>query len=328
MAVGMKLRKHTVLLSVIILALLGGLSYLNYRFKLYAVNGVKEESTEEASFSLITFNIASTQQQDFTTDFQAKLLKLIKEENPDIVCFQELSFENLDKIRHQLDSIYGPCFIREGVDQSWRLRFYSHFPLRNFRKYHCEGEIDTVGLTEKEIEDVRLSQRQMGIMSAELEVGQNHWITLYSGHLRSSAYSTARRSMEKDASWFDGISLYKRNYDVGKLIRDYEAENTRRYIDDAHTDSSTGSGIEMPVIVAGDLNDWCGSDCLNTLMGDDLKDAWWEGGNGFGWTYFGWHLRLRLDHILYSDELELVDVKVIDSDLSDHKPLMARFRFK
>ena len=61
---------------------------------------------------------------------------------------------------------------------------------------------------------------------------------------------------------------------------------------------------------------------------DQLKDAWWEGGNGFGWTYFGWHLRLRLDHILYSDELELVDVKVIDSDLSDHKPLMARFKFR
>lgn len=36
---------------------------------------------------------------------------------------------------------------------------------------------------------------------------------------------------------------------------------------------------------------------------DKLKDAWWEGDNGFGWTHFGWHLRLRLDHILYSDEL-------------------------
>lgn len=56
---------------------------------------------------------------------------------------------------------------------------------------------------------------------------------------------------------------------------------------------------------------------------DKLKDAWWEGGNGFGW-----HLRLRLDHILYSDKLELVDVKVIDTDIdiSDHKPLMASFR--
>ncbi len=84
----------------------------------------------------------------------------------------------------------------------------------------------------------------------------------------------------------------------------------------------------MPVIVGGDLNDWCGSKCLNTMMGTDLKDAWWEGGHGFGWTYFGWHLRLRLDHILYSNEMELVGVTVVDSDLSDHKPLKATFRMR
>lgn len=52
----------------------------------------------------------------------------------------------------------------------------------------------------------------------------------------------------------------------------------------------------------------------------------WEGGTGLGWTYFGWHLRLRLDHILYSEDFNLQEVKVIDSDLSDHKPLLARFK--
>lgn len=201
--------------------------------------------------------------------------------------------------------------------------------------------IDTSDFTEEEKAVVELFQKQMNVMSAEFEVEPGRWVTVFSGHLRSSAYSTTRRSMNKGASWFEGISLYKRNYDVGKRIRDYEAQNVRRFVDEACTatelDPSTGSGqaklinqsssTRMPVIVAGDLNDWCGSDCLNTLMGNDLKDAWWKGGNGFGWTYFGWHLRLRLDHILYSNELEMVDVKVVDTDISDHKPLMARFRF-
>ena len=125
--------------------------------------------------------------------------------------------------------------------------------------------------------------------------------------------------MDEDASWLTGLGLYWRNYKVGKRIRDYEAGNVRRFIDEARSEGK-------PVIVAGDFNDWNGSNCLKTLMGKDLKDAWSEGGRGFGWTYFGWHLKLRLDHILYSDEMELVDVKVVDSDLSDHKPLIARFR--
>ena len=141
------------------------------------------------------------------------------------------------------------------------------------------------------------------------------------GHLRSSAYSTARRSMSEDSHWWDGVPLCLRNYKIGKRIRDYQARNVCRFIDEARAEGKT-------VIVAGDLNDWCGSTTLNTLMGEGdnaLKDAWWEGGNGFGFTYQGWHLRLRLDHILYSDGLELQDVKVIDSDLSDHRPLKATF---
>lgn len=312
-----------------ILVVVGVLCFLNIHVKLYVFNHVGDRiHTYYEGISVMTYNIAALDSASFSVGKQEKLMELIKRENPDIICFQEISFENLKMIKPQLDSIYGPCEVLKGDNQMWRLRFYSHLPLRNYSRHKCIGDFSTVGIKEEEVSYIDQSQKQMGVMSAEFEVEPDKWVKLFSGHLRSSAYSTARRSMDKDASWYDGISLYKRNYDVGKRIRDYEAENVRRFVDEARTDPSTGSGTNMPVIVAGDLNDWCGSDCLNTLMGEDLKDAWWEGGNGFGWTYFGWGLRLRLDHILYSNELELVDVKVIDSDLSDHKPLVARLRVK
>lgn len=314
----MKLRRiYYTLLSIILIVLI----ILSYQYRIFAINLGHDSPTEGYNLSIMTFNVDAIDSIKFTMDFQDSLLEVVKNEKPDVLCFQELSFSNFLKIKPQLDSIYGPCEELIGGDQLWRSKIYSHYPLRNFSRHNCIGEIDTTDFTAEELKEIGQIQTQMGMMSAEFEVKPETWVKVYSCHLRSSAYSTARRSMNKDASWVDGISLYKRNYDVGKRIRDYEAENVRRFVDDARSD-------EMPVIVAGDLNDWCGSDCLNTLMGDDLKDAWWEGGNGFGWTYFGWHLRLRLDHILYSDELELVDVKVVDTDLSDHKPLMARFRLK
>lgn len=324
----MTLRRRHIVLLISLVAIIGALCLLNNRNKLYAFNTVSEWDNLEKTVSIMTFNIAAYDSASFPLSKQDELMELIKHEKPDILCFQEMSFETLGMIKPQLDSIYGPCEVLRGDDQMWRLRFYSHLPLRNFSRHKCEGEFDTSNLTDEETHMIEQSQKQMGMMSAEFEIEPGRWATVFSGHLRSSAYSTARRSMDKDASWFDGLSLYKRNYEVGKRIRDYEAENVRRFIDETRTDPSTDSGTGMPVIVAGDLNDWCGRDCLNTLMGDNLKDAWWEGGNGFGWTYFGWHLRLRLDHILYSDELELVDVKVIDTDISDHKPLMAKFRFR
>lgn len=288
----------------------------NYHYKLLAVNTSTTVDSENTSFSILTFNIAAYDTIKFTTSLQTELVTLIHQEQPDIVCFQEMSYEDILMIRPKLDNIYT-----SSNNLFCNLPFYSHLPQRNIQRYKCVGDVPVGDLNETEKKEVIQMQKQMHVSSSEFEVEPGHWITIFSGQLRSSAYSTARRSMDKDANWFEGLPLYWRNYKIGKRIRDYETQNVRRFVDEARAEGK-------PVIVAGDLNDWCGSDCLNTLMGDDLKDAWWEGGNGFGWTYFGWHLRLRLDHILYSNELELVDVKVIDSNMSDHKPLMARFRFK
>ena len=84
-----------------------------------------------------------------------------------------------------------------------------------------------------------------------------------------------------------------------------------------------------PIIVMGDMNDISGSYTINHLKDAGLKDAWWEGGCGYGATYHDGWLRLRVDHVLFDNKrLELREVKVIDNDLSDHNALIARFNFK
>lgn len=86
---------------------------------------------------------------------------------------------------------------------------------------------------------------------------------------------------------------------------------------------------KRPIIVMGDLNDLSCTPPVKRIEEAGLKDAWWEGGCGYGATYHDGWLRLRVDHILYDDEgLELVGVKVIDNDLSDHNALIARFKIK
>lgn len=62
-----------------------------------------------------------------------------------------------------------------------------------------------------------------------------------------------------------------------------------------------------------------------TIQENTLYDAWWNGGNGLGFTFSGYGLHLRLDHILYNDKLKLIDIKVENSTLSDHSPLIAEF---
>ena len=84
-----------------------------------------------------------------------------------------------------------------------------------------------------------------------------------------------------------------------------------------------------PAIVMGDMNDISGSYTLRRIEAAGLADAWWKGGFGYGTTYHDHGLRLRLDHILYDeDRLTLTDVKVIDTDASDHNALVGGFRIE
>lgn len=88
------------------------------------------------------------------------------------------------------------------------------------------------------------------------------------------------------------------------------------------------TNIEIPIIVCGDMNDISGSSVLRTLQnGINLNDAWWEGGCGYGPTFTGKHLYLRLDHILYSHHLSLKHVWIPSVNYSDHRPLIAEFRW-
>jgi hypothetical protein len=101
---------------------------------------------------------------------------------------------------------------------------------------------------------------KMPFYSADIEVEPRKYVTVFSCLLGSSAYSTARKSLREDSNWWNGISLYKRNYKIGKCLRDYEAKRLVHIVD------SVSNIRHYPVIIAGDLNDWSGNDCLDILQ--------------------------------------------------------------
>lgn len=87
---------------------------------------------------------------------------------------------------------------------------------------------------------------------------------------------------------------------------------------------SETAGKGMPTIVAGDLNDLNGSRLLRSIEGQGLRDLWWKGGTGMGFTFSEGLLRFRLDHILATDHFDLKRIKVINQKrYSDHRPIVA-----
>lgn len=84
----------------------------------------------------------------------------------------------------------------------------------------------------------------------------------------------------------------------------------------------------LPIIVMGDMNDFNHSAPMDSLKDAGMKNAWWEGGFGYGATYHEGWLRLRIDHIYYNNKLTLKNVKVVSTELSDHNMLIADFSIK
>lgn len=137
----------------------------------------------------------------------------------------------------------------------------------------------------------------------------NDSVQLFGVHLASIHYDINAAGNKKNKT-----TSYERYKDT---------QNTRCF--QAHWTKYALLQSKHPVIVMGDMNDFNCSAPLDTLASCGLKDAWWEGGNGYGATFHDGWMRLRIDHILHSKELKLESVKVIETDLSDHNPIVAGF---
>ena len=202
---------------------------------------------------------------------------------------------------------------------------YSRYPLSDFRRFRVDR-----GLLRSEhpwIDSLQLARQSDDILAALVTADIDGTpVDLMHVHLRTNGYDYAREEAE-------GVKRERVRHTYSALLFGYafravEVDTLAQYI----------ANSPNPVIVAGDFNDLSGSYCVRRLQEcrnenthpehrDRLRDAWWSGGQGFGFTYADQHLRFRIDHILYSREFELQAVSVPRVSYSDHRPLVADFRF-
>ena len=113
---------------------------------------------------------------------------------------------------------------------------------------------------------------------------------------------------------------HKIKYDSAQVQRIKEIERICTHLD---------SMPHVPTLVFGDMNDITCTPTLQPLLDRGYQDAWWKAGFGYGATYKHGIVRLRIDHIMFSQALKATNAKVIDSkQLSDHNALVAEFKIE
>jgi len=245
--------------------------------------------------TIMTYNTQSTSSDYMTQNREnpTEMSELIIKQDADIVCLQEYEGWYCDYLKKVLSANY-PFFVQM-PEMPKESAVFSKYP----------------------IEDVK---QIPGDLVMEMTINRKgRIIKLIVCHMASNRIDSINKELEGRAMWYERFGSYMDGINKAGEKRVDEVEKIKKRVK-----SCLSKGI--PVVVCGDMNDVGGSKPLRILKSAGLKDAWWEKGLGFGFTYYGhqW-MKFRLDHIMYSDALKCKSVKVVRQDFSDHNPIVAKF---
>jgi endonuclease/exonuclease/phosphatase family metal-dependent hydrolase len=85
---------------------------------------------------------------------------------------------------------------------------------------------------------------------------------------------------------------------------------------------------DSPLVVGGDFNAEPGSGPIQRLLDAGLRDSWKECGQGDGLTYPADAPRKRIDYLFLTVDLRCTAARVIDTQISDHRPLLVTLRMR
>ena len=251
--------------------------------------GPISEQPVSCPLKVMSFNIDGAETN--ITERAERIVEIINKNNPDIVFLAEFYEDDLNV----LDTLLSKTFSYSTCTGGYFHYFYSKYPLGVMTKRECGGN-------------------GSGAFRCRVAYEKDS-ITFYGCHFASNNYTIDKRYITPDSiGCFEDAKTYINDIGLAYSQRAYEANLIANDI-----------SSDFPIIVMGDFNDVGGSKAIRVLENAGLKDAWWNGGFGYGATIHK-PLPYRIDHILFSEKMKLNKIEIVSSEgLSDHDALYAEF---
>ena len=242
---------------------------------------------------MMTYNIKAKRAHSQPGVVEA-LEREVARHQPDLLVMQDAG--DLTAARHGAPAIAQSIFAGRNVFSHDQYIVVSRYPLRDCRA----GDLSFRGHPHSYVHCI--------------VVVDGNEVELFTAHLLSPRYGIIAARSEGA----EGIDDWQRNFD------------------DRLSQSRTLAGAVAkrgrPLIVAGDLNAPETSPVIRTLLDRGLRDAFSSAGRGYGYTH-GHSTKLtipvlRIDHILVSPEIGVVDAFAGGRDGSEHRPVIADLLLK
>lgn len=213
---------------------------------------------------------------------------LVEQEQPDIVCFQEVSISMntkfLDYPYHYLKKITTGDKVHLGI--------FSKYPIINAETFTFPNSFNNGSYA-----DITYKKDTLRLYNVHME---SLGITPGTGVLRSRSSKYLYRRV---------LNAFKKQEEQAKTI-------------ELHINASP-----YKTLLCGDFNNTQFSKEYRLLKGN-MQDSFIEAGSGYGRTLDFFHIPLRIDFILADSAFEVIAHKNYDIKFSDHYPIMASFRLR
>lgn len=275
----------------------------------------KQLSAPSDGLSVMSYNVAQFglyREKDSKYTRQA-MFALIKKQELDVVCFQDFytsekknDFNNREDISHEMHLPYryfSSDFNRAGM-QHWGSIIYSRYPIIKSDKIKMST-----------------GPRSESLIYADI-VRDADTIRIINMHLASYRF---------DQRDYHNIQKIKNQQDSGLVATRNIIEKMKdAYVGRARQARVVADFIKTSpyrTIVCGDFNDTPASYTYFTIRGS-LQDAFLQKGSGIGRTFAGLAPTLRIDYIFCDKSFTINSYRKINSDLSDHYPVIANFSLR
>ncbi|MBE0646833.1 MAG: endonuclease/exonuclease/phosphatase family protein [Bacteroidales bacterium] len=261
------------------------------------------------NINLTTWNVHGfAGQMNVRGDVRAEIIEYLTEENPDVLCMQEVRIYEADfnPVLHRMSRAWGLPYLyaKDYYNQDEESGFngvvtYSRYPIISagylgHQSKKCFGLYTDIGF---EHDTVRI----FNVHLASVRLGQND----------VNFYYQLKKTKTENMNFKAGIFSILRKLKIAFITRAKETDILLEAIRQS----------PYPILVCGDMNDSPFSYTYRELT-LSLTDSYRVAGEGFfGSTYDGAMPNYRIDFILYDNHFKAFSYNKSDVTFSDHYPV-------